>query len=260
VIVAITNFPLSQDATVVDTVLTKFGDIEAISIEREVESANCTGNARCFRIVAPRCDNCAFSRGCLKVTLSLSLRADPSVSSQTDFTYWNTPVIEHAQMDPIGTSITVIFDQSTNQANMSKTDNDCARVLDVDTISLLAADPTQAGCVWVSPDSLKIFLASGATISPGSLLRLRDARLRSENAISDYSSGSDAEKAVSAPEFAVAPVVSVFGSNSIDPCSELLLEALADSPRALMFAWSCKNDDDLDQFLSTISGNLVFLA
>jgi hypothetical protein len=235
VIVAITNFPLSQDATVVDTVLTKFGDIEAISIEREVESANCTGNARCFRIVAPRCDNCAFSRGCLKVTLSLSLRADPSRGSQTEFTYWKAPVIELAQMDPLGTSVSVIFDQRTNQAGMSKTDSNCSRVLDVQTLSMLAADPKQASCVWVSPASLKILLASGATIFPRSLLRLRDACLKSENAISDYSSGSDVEAGVSAPDFLVAPVVAVYGSNSIDPCSELVLEALADSPRALMF-------------------------
>jgi hypothetical protein len=93
VIVAITNFPLSQDASVVDTVLATFGDVEAVSITREVAHENCTGNARCFKIVAPRCDNCVFSRGSLTATLSLSLRADPSVSSQTDFTYWNAPVI-----------------------------------------------------------------------------------------------------------------------------------------------------------------------
>jgi hypothetical protein len=79
-------------------------------------------------------------------------------------------------------------------------------------------------------------------LSPGSLLRLQRAYLtESENMISDHRSGADAEAGVSAPEFAVTPVVSASGSNSIDPCLELLLEALVDNPRALTFAWSCKN-------------------
>jgi hypothetical protein len=165
VVVAITNFPLSQDASLVDTVLSTFGDVESISIKREVKSAKCTGNTRFFKIVDPRCDNCVFSRGSVTTSLSLSLRADLSVMSQTDFTYWNTPVIEHDQMDPIGTSITVIFDQSTNQVGMSKTHSNCSRVLDVQTISLLAADPKHASRIWFSLDSLKIFLASSRICS-----------------------------------------------------------------------------------------------
>jgi hypothetical protein len=54
-------------------------------------------------------------------------------------------------MDPMGLSITVIFDQSTNQARMVKTDRSCSRVLDVQTQSMLAAEQIQASCVWDSP-------------------------------------------------------------------------------------------------------------
>jgi hypothetical protein len=35
--------------------------------------------------------------------------------------YSCAPVIRYAKMDPMGISITVIFDQSTNMAGMSKT-------------------------------------------------------------------------------------------------------------------------------------------
>jgi hypothetical protein len=38
-------------------------------------------------------------------------------------------VIKHAKMDPMGISITVIFDQSTNMTGMSKTVSNCSRVL-----------------------------------------------------------------------------------------------------------------------------------
>ena len=40
---------------------------------------------------------------------------------ETGRCYSCAPVIKHAKMDPMGISITVIFDQSTNMAGMSKT-------------------------------------------------------------------------------------------------------------------------------------------
>jgi hypothetical protein len=62
-----------------------------------------------------------------------------------------------------------------------------------------------------------------------------------------------------APRFAVAPVVSVKGSTEIDPCSALELRAMADSPRPLVFAWSCRNDDALNLALGAFTEDTLYL-
>ena len=165
VLVAITNFPVSDDLSVLDQVFAQFGDVEAISIEKEQDHSNCTGDVRCFRLVAPTCDQCSFDRGSRTVVLAVSLKADPSRGAQTDFTYWSAPSVESAQMDSIGSKIMVMFNQFTDQAGMLNTDENCTRILEPETLSMLSADAS-ARCVWNARDSLVLFLGDGGNHSP----------------------------------------------------------------------------------------------
>jgi len=257
-LVSITNLPLSENMALFDQILSTFGELESVSIRQERDHVNCTSLAtHCFWLVVPKCDGCSFNRGSLKVVFSMSLKSDASRRAQTVFTYWSSPTVQRAEMDSMGTSINVMFDQDTNQAGMLGTDTNCSQILDADCIPLLATNAMDASCVWSSPDSLFILLGSGATISPGDKVRLRRNSLKSVN---EFSEASIAETIVSAPEFATVPFVTISGSDSIDPCSSLELYARADSPRALSFTWSCKNDDNVNRALRTIISSNVFLA
>jgi len=60
--------------------------------------------------------------------------------------------------------------------------------------------------------------------------------------------------------FPVAPLVSIEGTSAIDPCAGLELRAIVDSPRLLVFRWSCRNDDAFSNALSRITGAVLLLA
>ena len=52
----------------------------------------------------------------------------------------------------------------------------------------------------------------------------------------------------------------VQGPSSIDLCASLTITATIDSPRAAAFTWACLNDDNLNGYLSTVSGDNVYLG
>jgi hypothetical protein len=253
VVVAVTNLPLDLASAAVGQVDAIFGLSDALSVEFYY---NCPTDSICLRLGVPGCNRCKFERGNSEVLLSVSLKGDRMRGSTTLFRYFSAPSIESASFDPIGTSIIVSFDQSTDRGNMEPGNSDCGSILEEKILPLLATFAKDATCVWKVDDLLNIFLGPGATILPSDPITIRDGTLRSKNSVSGPCTS---RFPLSAPDFAIAPTVTVSGSNEIDPCSDLKLRAIAASPRPLMFAWSCRNDDTLNKVLRSVTTSIVYL-
>ena len=254
-VVAVTNLPLDPSSAAVSQVDAMIGLFEALSVQFD-ETPYCPADNVCLRLGVPSCSDCDFENGFLEVLLSVSLKGDPMRGSTTRFRYYSAPSILSATFNAIGTSISVSFNQNTDMGNLKPGFGDCEYILEPEILPRLAALKEDATCVWGADDLLNIFLGPGATISPGDSIAIRKDTLRSKNSISGPCTSISP---VSAPEFAVAPTVSVSGSDEIDPCSDLELRAMADSPRPLMFAWSCRNDDILTEALSSVTTSVVYL-
>jgi hypothetical protein len=255
VVVAVTNLPLDLASAAVGQVDAIIGLSDARSVEF-YETYDCPTDSICLRLGIPGCNSCKFERGFSEVLLSVSLKGDRMRGATTRFRYFSAPSIESASFDPIGTSIIVSFEQSTDRGNMEPGNSDCGSILEEKILPLLAKFAKDATCVWEVDNMLNIFLGPGATILPSDPITIRDGTLRSKNSVSGPCTSSFP---LSAPDFAIAPTVTVSGSNEIDPCSDLKLRAIAASPRPLMFAWSCRNDDTLNKVLRSVTTSIVYL-
>ena len=256
VIVAVKNLPLNFDSAAIGQVDAAFGEFPALSVDFDQSYSQCPVESTCLRLGVPSCNNCKTNQGIVEVVVSVSLKGNPMRGAKTSLRYYSSPTILSAMFDFMGTSIIVRFEQNTDQGGMNSTNSYCAQILDAQTVNILASKSEDAACVWESSDVLNVFLGSGAQISPGDSIVIREDTLQSSNLISGPCVSCTAP--VSAPAYAVAPIVTVKGSAEIDPCSELELRAMADSPRPLEFSWSCRNDAVLDEALRSVKDALVF--
>lgn len=255
-IISVKNLPLNLDSAAVGQIDASFGFFQALSLDFDQSYAECRAESICLRLGVPSCKNCKYNLGAFLVDVSVSLKGNPMIGAKTSLTYYGSPIPLSAKFDSMGTSIQVLFDQNTDMGGIFDENHDCMRILDALTVELLATNAEDASCVWESMDSLNIFLGSGARISPGDSIVIQEDTLRSSNKISDPCLSNIA---VSAPAFAVAPVVVIMGTNEIDPCADLELRAMVDSPRPLVYSWSCRNDEVLDQALRSVVGALLYL-
>ena len=256
VLVAISNFPVFPDISLIDQVVANFGNSPARSIEVEQEHEECQGAAICLRLVPPTCERCTFVRGSSDVLLTLMSRDDPMRGSKTKFTYWESPKILSTKMNSLGNLIYVKFNQDTDMGGEPLLDNSCHHLLDPEIILTLAENPNEVKCHWKAADAFDVFLGAGATVLPGDMIAVRSDALRSINGVSDP---AFSQAAISAPDILEAPVVTVMGKDVIDPCSELELRAFVDSPRQVRYSWSCRNDLVLNQELQIVNGAVLFL-
>ena len=259
VIVSVSNLPLAFDSPVVDQVIAKIGVRHALSVHFEHDYPGCNQTATCLRMVSPGCIDCTFSGGVLELPLTLALKADRLGSATTCiFKYFSPPNIVAARLDAAGVSIRLQFDQDTDKGKQAITDTNCDHILDHETMDKLAAHLHEASCVWENNQVFIVFLGPGATIVPGDAIRIRRDILRSRNAVSGPSTST---ATVEVPQFAAFPVLSltVQGPQVVDACSDLEIRATGSSARALDFSWSCRNDEILDEALSTVSSATLFL-
>jgi len=259
-LLALTNFQLTLDVSLFDQVIAMFGGFEAAGLEfvQNSDNARCEDAAvTCIVLTQPECVSCVYERGALIVALSVVMKADKSVGSMVTFTYWAAPTIVSATLNTVGTAVNLLFDQNTDKATMTASNLLCDQILHQHSLKQLAASAVDASCVWESPNSLNIYLGTGATIAPGHMIEIKPGALKSSNL---WSAACFAEVTVQGPAFPVAPLVSIEGTSAIDPCAGLELRAIVDSPRPLQFRWSCRNDDTLSDALSRITTSVLLLA
>ena len=259
-LLALTNFQLTLDVSLFDQVIAMFGSFEAAGLEfvQNSDNARCEDAAvTCIILTQPACVGCVYERGALIVALSVVMKADKSVGSMVSFTYWAAPAIVSATLNTVGTAVNLLFDQSTDKATMTASNSLCDQILHQHSLKQLAASAQDARCVWESPNSLNIYLGTGATIAPGHMIEIKPGALKSSNLLS---AACFAKVIVQGPAFPVAPLVSIEGTSAIDFCAGLELRAIVDSPRPLQFRWSCRNDDTLSVALSRITTSVLLLA
>ena len=254
-VISISNFPLFAGRAVMDQAFAEF-EGGADAREMELEDGSCPAETTCLRLLVPPCAGCRFESGALKVPVKVGFKADTSRSSSILYTYWKAPNIVSAKLGAAGISVVMTFDQATDRGGMQLQDRNCSRILEPHLLGLLAADPSDASCAWsASNTSLTILLGAGATLVPGDILAIQREKLKSHNSLSDW---SVAQAKVLAPDYPEPPRLSISGSYEIDPCSSLEIRASVFSPRPAVFSWSCDNDEDLDQALSTLSGPVAY--
>jgi cysteine-rich repeat protein len=225
-------------------------DLQQIGTSKEVGYA-------LFRVIPPAytCPSCTTANGNAVVSLALLYKTTGEEISETPFTYWSAPKVSELRFDSAGGKLLMTFDQDTNRARMTCENTDCKQLFDSQSLAMLG---TSSMCVWQSNRILELFLDSDATVVPGTSLTLvSSGGLKSLN---EVSAASAAAARCAIPEVLVPPAVEIKTVETIDPCASLELRATAVSPRPPTYLWSCKNDEYLNEFLSTQSGDTVYLS
>ena len=209
-----------------------------------------------FRVIPPAytCASCKTREGKKEVDFVVAYKSTRATIAETKFTYWSSPGISSLRFDSTGGKMLMSFDQSTDKAQMTGSNTDCSTLFDEQCVALFG---TPSKCLWQSSRILEISLASDAAVDLGSPLYIsKSAGLRSSNSISTASAAS-AKCAV--PLFKIPPRLEVKSPETIDPCASLELRATAVSPRPPTYIWTCTNDDNMASFLSTQSGDTIYL-
>jgi hypothetical protein len=234
IMVNITNMMVPTTQQAADTLDVTFGALPAPSVFLVSSDARVTSV-----LVTPpdyMCLQCSYLRGEARVLLTVSSKQGTPRSASTSFSFYSAPSVLLCRFDTKGTSILLTFDQVTNRAGMSFTDNDCSRIL---TASSLAGMGVSPKCVWQSSsDSMAINLGHSATLLPGFPVSFLPGMLRSANGVSG---ASQVSAVVQVPSVVARPIVTISGKSTIDACSDLDLEAVAASPRPLRFVWTANN-------------------
>ena len=252
-IINVSNFVV-PGGSISDILSVQFAGIAATDLQ-EIGTSKEVGYGL-FRVIPPpyTCPSCTTANGNAVVSLALLYKTTGEEISETPFTYWSAPKVSELRFDSTGGKLLMAFDQDTNRARMTCENTDCKQLLDSTSSAMLG---TSSMCVWQSNRILELFLDSDATVTPGSSLRLvSSGGLKSLN---EVSAASAAAARCSIPEVLVPPAVEIKAVETIDPCSSLELRATAVSPRPPTYLWSCKNDEYLNDFLSTQSGDTVYL-
>jgi hypothetical protein len=232
--VTLTNF-LVPAGNPTDLLAVSFGSVAAASVS--VVSTN--RSLTVLSITPPSCSQ---------------FKANPSISGATRFTFWAAPQVSSARFDPIGTLIVVRFDQTTNRAGMTATDNTCGMVFSAESVALLGSSGLV--CVWRADNVLEVKLGTGATVTPGSQLNVQGARsIRSSNAVSP---ACTSRFTVQLPEVPVRPTIIVSGTSVVDRCSQTSIEATSNSPRSLNYTWSSNNDAISEQLRGQTGSRPVY--
>ena len=211
-----------------------------------------------FRLMPPSytCPSCYTSDGRALVDFVFAYKSTRSVIASAMYTYWAPPRIESLRFEQTGGKLLMRFDQQTNRAMMTASQANCSYLFDTKFVNSFG---TSTKCVWQSDWVLEIELGASATIVPGSPIAiLEKAGLKSKNQISAASSAS---ALCVAPKARVPPNLEIKVPDTIDPCAPLEMRATAVSsrPSSLKFVWSCINDDPLNDFLKTQSGDTVYM-
>eukprot|EP00961_Rhodomonas_salina_P215844 2915440-Rhodomonas_salina.1 len=251
--VLLTNYALTP-ASVDEFVSVRFGSSSASNVV--FGGSDSTGVTLRVTVPSYDCSACAITEGSATVALALSF--DGEMVAFTEYTFWSPPALVRAGMDSSGTTITAVFDQITNRANMSNDVRECGYLFNTG-LSLLG---DVSSCSWNSDTELFITLGANPTVLPGDIISIAStAGLRSANEVSRVSISSIA---VAAPRVLIPPSLQLSGPTRVDPCSDLSIRATVSSSRPVTYAWGCLSDSKndctvLNNFVAAIGGPRVFL-
>ena len=251
-VVTVINYAIPQ--SLVEGILVKFDQISADM----VESLDSTMGRSRLQLTPPSfdCSSCVTENGFATVTLSIILRSTDELIVSSSYTFWAPPKLADCRFSSVGTSLLLTFDQQTNRAGMDD-GRDCSLLLSESTVMQLGMNPE---CIWTSDSSLTVVLGLQPTIAPGDTLHVRAGGQSNLKGINLISAHSETSRTIGAPAVAIPPYVELKAKDVIDPCSSLEMRATAFSPRPPLYTWGCENDEVLNGYLSTQTGDTIYLA
>lgn len=173
----------------------------------------------------------------------------------------SSPVSVKAQFSDSGGHIYIDFDQQTNKANVTG-DFSCDLLFATSTVAVLAANPSDSKCRFLSSTRLDAELGFGATILVNEDLVWKPSVLRRRPVCSspqicyDYSFGIEGKVRVKRPNNPVTPTAILKAPASIGPCDNAVLDASASygsAGRQLQYFFGLmpgtKNDKEVRNFI-----------
>ena len=172
-----------------------------------------------------------------------------------------SPVTLQAKFSDSGGHIYVDFDQQTNKANLTGAFS-CDVIFKAPTVAILAANPTDSTCRFLSATKLDIVLGFGATVLVNEDLVWKPEVLKRRFVCSspqicfDYSESLEGKFRVKRPSNPVSPTAILKAPASVGPCDSLSLDASSSygsAGRQLQYFFGLvpgtKNDRDVRNFI-----------
>jgi cysteine-rich repeat protein len=157
-----------------------------------------------------------------------------------DFYYQSPVYVASCKFDSSGSRISVTFNQHVAS--------------DVIYCKLWFQNTSKLGKGWTcSTDSefaITIRLGTEASIVPGDVLSIIAGQLRPINHRESIFKNPEMAFSVTAPAYFDSINVDLQGSTVMDPCSSVIVTALFESPRELIYNWSSPNDAKLNFAIS----------
>lgn len=161
------------------------------------------------------------SAGLFEVTYPLGRTFEVLASTH----YRNTPVLENVTFSPDGSSLELTFNVDTDQAGHGYHVDDCTQLVQVRGLS------SESTCWWKSSRCLTVFLSDNGfgVARVGDTLQLKGGVLKAK-CLSSFncetrSLNEEAIVPISKPVLLDHPEVSIYGSNVLGPCDDLVLDA-----------------------------------
>jgi cysteine-rich repeat protein len=157
-----------------------------------------------------------------------------------DFYYQSPVYVASCKFDLSGSRISVTFNQQVAS--------------DLIYCKLWFQNTTKLGKGWTcltdSKFAITLMLGTQASIVPGDILSIIAGQLRPINHRESFFKNSEMAFSVTAPADFESMNVDLQGSTVMDPCSSVVITALFESPRELIYNWSCSNDAKLSFAIS----------
>jgi cysteine-rich repeat protein len=183
------------------------------------------------------------SFGQIFATISVQHSKFPNVRYSVLNFYYQSPVkVESGILDSSGCNILVTFNQ---KVAFVESNLDCKSLFQGNI--KLGEGWT---CIYHSDSSITISLGTGASIVPGDLLSILASQLRPIRHRDSFFDNLELVFRITSSLIVDQLSVILQGSAVIDPCSSVIITALFDSPRKLLYSWSCLNDDSLNLAIS----------
>jgi cysteine-rich repeat protein len=181
--------------------------------------------------------------GAILTTVYIQHSKLPNVQYSIQDFYYQSPVnVTSGIFDSSGSSILVSF----NQLVVSDINSQCENWFQ---------DDEKLGkgwsCFYYSESSVTVLLGTDTTIIPGDTMSLLALKLRPKYRPELVFKNSKLTFVIAPPLQGASSSVVIQGSTVIDPCSSVIITAIADSPRELTYSWSCPNDATLNFSIST---------
>jgi hypothetical protein len=171
------------------------------------------------------------SSGAILTTVYIQHSKLPNVQYSIQDFYYQSPVnVTSGIFDSSGSSILVSF----NQLVVSDINSQCENWFQ---------DDEKLGkgwsCFYYSESAVTVLLDTDTTIIPGDAMSLLALKLRPKYRPELVFKNSKLTFVIAPPLQGASSSVVIQGSTVIDPCSSVIITAIADSPRELTYSWSC---------------------